>query len=219
MSDGLVSAAQPAAADLEPVLVNGQAARILMVDNYDSFTYNLVQYFGQLGCEVIERRNDDIGVEEAAGLGVHGIVVSPGPCTPAEAGQSVPLISGLAGRVPILGVCLGHQALGAAFGASVERAGVLMHGKTSDIDHDGQGLFQGLPQPLRVTRYHSLVVRNLPPELVVTATVHEAGEDVVMAMRHRDHPLYGVQFHPESILTQGGHRLLRNFLLDCQARA
>lgn len=219
MSEGLVTAAHPEAADLQPVLMNGQAARILMVDNYDSFTYNLVQYFGQLGCEVIVRRNDDITVEEAAALGVHGIVVSPGPCTPADAGQSVPLIKGLAGRVPILGVCLGHQALGAAFGASVERAGVLMHGKTSDIDHDGQGLFAGLPQPLRVTRYHSLVVRNLPPELVVTATVHEAGEDVVMAMRHRDYPLYGVQFHPESILTQGGHRLLRNFLLDCQARA
>ncbi len=208
-----VAAADPA--DLEPVLVGGTAARVVVVDNYDSFTYNLVQYLGQLGCELTVLRNDTFQPRDIAALAPHGIVISPGPCTPAEAGQSVPLVRELAGSIPILGVCLGHQAIGAAFGASVDRASVLMHGKTSRISHDGSGLFKGLPEPLTVTRYHSLIVRNLPAELRVTATVHEAGEDVVMAMEHVRLPLYGVQFHPESILTEGGHRLLRNFLRAC----
>lgn len=217
MSGALPSVAVAEPGDLLPVKMGPEAARILVVDNYDSFTYNLVQYLGQLGCQVTVRRNDEVDVASALELGPHGIVISPGPCTPAEAGQSVPIVQGLAGKVPILGVCLGHQAIGAAYGASVERANVLMHGKTSQVDHDGEGLFSGLPQPLTVTRYHSLIVRNLPAELRVTATVHEAGEDVVMAMQHRELPLYGVQFHPESILTQAGHRLLRNFLLACAA--
>lgn len=217
MSGALPSVAVAEPGDLLPVKMGPEAARILVVDNYDSFTYNLVQYLGQLGCQVTVRRNDEVDVASALELGPHGIVISPGPCTPAEAGQSVPIVQGLAGKVPILGVCLGHQAIGAAYGASVERANVLMHGKTSQVDHDGEGLFSGLPQPLTVTRYHSLIVRNLPAELRVTATVREAGEDVVMAMQHRELPLYGVQFHPESILTQAGHRLLRNFLLACAA--
>lgn len=212
MTVAIPSVAQADPADLEPVLLNGRAPRVLMVDNYDSFTWNLVQYLGQLGCELTVKRNDGFTVRDVLELDPDGIVISPGPCTPAEAGQSVPLVRELAGRIPILGVCLGHQAIGAAFGASVERARVLMHGKTSDIGHDGTGLFDGLPDPLTVTRYHSLVVRNLPAELRVTATVEEAGEEVVMAMEHVSLPVYGVQFHPESILTQGGHRLLRNFL-------
>ena len=205
-----VAAADPA--DLVPVTLKGAAPRILVVDNYDSFTYNLVQYLGQLGCELTVVRNDRFELADVTAMNPDGIVVSPGPCTPAEAGQSVPLIREFAGRIPILGVCLGHQAIGEAFGASVEPARVLMHGKTSRISHDGQGLYEGLPQPLTVTRYHSLVVRNLPPELEVTATVEEGGEEVVMGLKHRDLPVYGVQFHPESILTEGGHRLLRNFL-------
>lgn len=209
-----VAVAEPA--DLKPVSLRGAAPRILVVDNYDSFTYNLVQYLGQLGCDLTVVRNDRFGMAEIADMNPDGIVVSPGPCTPADAGLTVPLIREFAGRIPILGVCLGHQAIGEAFGASVEPARVLMHGKTSRISHDGTGLFEGLPQPLTVTRYHSLVVRNLPPELAVTATVAEAGEDVVMALKHRDLPVYGVQFHPESILTEGGHRLLRNFLTGLQ---
>ena len=212
MTGSIPTVAHADPADLVPVTVAGSAPKILVVDNYDSFTYNLVQYLGQLGCELTVVRNDRFELADVTAMNPDGIVVSPGPCTPAEAGQSVPLIRELAGRIPILGVCLGHQAIGEAFGASVEPARVLMHGKTSRISHDGQGLYEGLPQPLTVTRYHSLVVRNLPPELEVTATVEEGGEEVVMGLKHRDLPVYGVQFHPESILTEGGHRLLRNFL-------
>ena len=207
-----VAATDPA--DLVPVTVHGQAPRVLVVDNYDSFTYNLVQYLGQLGCELTVLRNDSFGLADVEELAPAAVVVSPGPCTPAEAGQSVPLIREFAGRIPILGVCLGHQAIGEAFGATVAPAPVLMHGKTSRITHDGQGLFSGLPQPLTVTRYHSLIVSDLPEELMVTASVDEAGGQTVMALRHRNLPVYGVQFHPESILTEGGHRLLRNFLLS-----
>ncbi len=212
MTGSIPTVAHADPADLVPVTVAGSAPKILVVDNYDSFTYNLVQYLGQLGCELTVVRNDRFELADVTAMNPDGIVVSPGPCTPAEAGQSVPLIREFAGRIPILGVCLGHQAIGEAFGASVEPARVLMHGKTSRISHDGQGLYEGLPQPLTVTRYHSLVVRNLPPELEVTATVEEGGEEVVMGLKHRDLPVYGVQFHPESILTEGGHRLLRNFL-------
>jgi len=184
---------------------------ILMIDNYDSFTYNLVQYFGELGEEVVVHRNDRITLAEVERLAPARIVISPGPCSPAEAGISVPLIQGFAGKIPILGVCLGHQAIGAAFGGNVVRSGYLMHGKTSAIFHDGKGLFSGLANPFEATRYHSLVVErgSLPPCLEITAWVEE-GE--IMGLRHREFPLYGVQFHPESILTRGGKDILRNFL-------
>lgn len=219
MNSGIPAVAAAEPADLVPVTLNGAAPRILVVDNYDSFTYNLVQYLGQLGCELTVVRNDRFELADVPAMNPDGIVVSPGPCTPVDAGLTVPLIREFAGRVPILGVCLGHQAIGEAFGAEVGPARVLMHGKTSRISHDGSGLFSNLPQPLTVTRYHSLTVRNLPAELVVTASVSEAGEAVVMGLRHRDLPVYGVQFHPESILTEGGHRLLRNFLTGLQPGA
>jgi anthranilate synthase component II len=184
---------------------------LLMIDNYDSFTYNLVQYFGELGEEVVVHRNDRITLAEVERLAPARIVISPGPCSPAEAGISVPLLKEFAGKIPILGVCLGHQAIGAAFGGNVVRSGYLMHGKTSAIFHDGKGLFSGLANPFEATRYHSLVVEraSLPPRLEITAWVEE-GE--IMGLRHRDFPLYGVQFHPESILTKGGKDILRNFL-------
>ena len=187
------------------------APRLLMIDNYDSFTYNLVQYLGELGAEVDVRRNDAVTLEEVAALGPDGVVISPGPCTPREAGVSVPLIERFAGRVPILGVCLGHQAIGAAFGGAVVRAGRIMHGKTSPILHDGRALFAGLPQGFAATRYHSLVIdpATLPPELERSAWTAE-GE--IMGVRHRTHFVEGVQFHPESILTVEGKRLLANFL-------
>jgi anthranilate synthase/aminodeoxychorismate synthase-like glutamine amidotransferase len=185
--------------------------RLLMIDNYDSFTYNLVQYLGELGAEVDVRRNDAVTLEEVAALGPDGVVISPGPCTPREAGVSVPLIERFAGRVPILGVCLGHQAIGQAFGGTVSRARKQMHGKTSRIHHDGRGVFEGLPQDFEATRYHSLVVvdQGLPADLEVSARA-EDGE--IMGLRHRRLPIEGVQFHPESILTGQGKALLRNFL-------
>lgn len=184
---------------------------LLMIDNYDSFTYNIVQYFGQLGEEVRVFRNDRITLEEIEAQHPERLVISPGPCSPEEAGISVAAIKHFAGKLPILGVCLGHQAMGAAFGGNVVRSVSLMHGKTSPILHDGRELFNGLPNPFQATRYHSLVVDRptLPACLEVTAWV-DNGE--IMGMRHRELPLWGVQFHPESILTEGGMDILRNFL-------
>lgn len=184
---------------------------LLMIDNYDSFTFNIVQYLAQLGEEVRVVRNDEISVADIAGLRPDRIVVSPGPCSPEEAGISVAAIRAYAGTIPLLGVCLGHQSIGAAFGGSVVRSVSLMHGKTSPIHHDGKELFAGLPNPFNATRYHSLVVERttLPDCLEVTAWV-ENGE--IMGMRHRELPVWGVQFHPESILTEGGMQLLDNFL-------
>jgi anthranilate synthase/aminodeoxychorismate synthase-like glutamine amidotransferase len=194
---------------------------ILVVDNYDSFTYNLVQYLGELGEEPRVIRNDAMTVDEVEHLGAEAIVLSPGPCTPAEAGICVPLVRRLGGQVPILGVCLGHQAIGAAYGGKVVRAprGV-MHGKTSLVRHDGTGLFAGLPSPLRVMRYHSLVVESatMPADLVVQATAID-DESEVHAVRHRDHPVWGVQFHPESIGTDHGRDVLKNFLVLARAGA
>ena len=187
---------------------------ILVVDNYDSFTYNLVQYLGELGEDLRVIRNDAMTVDEVAGINPEAIVLSPGPCTPAQAGICVPLIQAVGSRIPVLGVCLGHQAIGAAYGANVIRAprGV-MHGKTSLVTHDGDGLFAGLPNPLRVMRYHSLVVdrNSIPACLNVTATAAD-DESEVHGLRHREHPVWGVQFHPESILTDRGKDILTNFL-------
>jgi anthranilate synthase component 2 len=184
---------------------------LLMIDNYDSFTYNLVQYLGELGEEVSVFRNDEITLEQIEALHPSRIVISPGPCTPNEAGISVPLIQGFAGKLPILGVCLGHQSIGQAFGGKIVHAGQLMHGKTSDIRHKDAGVFRGLPNPLTATRYHSLVIekKSLPACLEVTAWTDD-GE--IMGVRHKDLPVEGVQFHPESILTDKGHELLANFL-------
>ena len=188
---------------------------ILVLDNYDSFTYNLVQYLGDLGTDPVVYRNDALGVQEALRLEPDAIVISPGPGVPASAGISIPLIRAAAGTTPILGVCLGHQAIGEAFGGRVVRATRLMHGKTTDVVHTGEGLFSSLPQPLRVMRYHSLVVapESLPAELEVTAWSSDrpTGEEI-MAVQHRSLPVYGVQFHPESIATEAGRDLLRNFL-------
>ncbi|MGA0892343.1 MAG: anthranilate synthase component II [Burkholderiaceae bacterium] len=188
--------------------------RLLMVDNYDSFTYNLVQYFGELGAQVQTIRNDDLSVDDALGLKPDGIVISPGPCSPAQAGISVALIQAVAARskpLPLLGVCLGHQAIGEAFGAKVLQAKRLMHGKTSKVEHLGRSVFSGLNNPLTVTRYHSLAVErtSLPSELEVTAWTDD---QEVMGLAHRQLPIHGVQFHPESILTEQGHELLQNFL-------
>ena len=184
---------------------------VLMIDNYDSFTYNIVQYLGELGAQVRVFRNDEITLEGIAQLAPDRLVVSPGPCSPAEAGISVEAIRHFAGKLPILGVCLGHQAIGAAFGAEVVRAQQLMHGKTSLVQHSGDGLFSGLPNPFTANRYHSLAVRraNCPPCLKVTAWT-EDGE--IMGLRHESLSVQGVQFHPESILTEHGHALLKNFL-------
>ena len=189
---------------------------LLMIDNYDSFTYNLVQYFGELGEEVRVIRNDELDVAAIAALQPARIVISPGPCTPNEAGVSLQVIEQLAGRVPILGVCLGHQGIGQAFGGKVVRAGQIMHGKTSLVHHLGEGVFKGLPSPFEATRYHSLVVAkdSLPDCLQITAwTEHADGSiEEIMGLRHRQLPIEGVQFHPESILTQHGHALLATFL-------
>jgi anthranilate synthase/aminodeoxychorismate synthase-like glutamine amidotransferase len=184
---------------------------ILLLDNYDSFTYNLAQYLGELGCQVEVHRNDRISVEQIARRKPERIVISPGPCTPQEAGISVEMVQKLAGKIPILGVCLGHQAIGAAFGGKIIRAPKLFHGKTSEIRHDGSGVFRGLPNPFTATRYHSLIVerKSLPAELQVTA---ETDDDIIMGMQHRQYPLMGVQFHPESVLTDSGKQLLKNFL-------
>ncbi|HPO19538.1 MAG TPA: aminodeoxychorismate/anthranilate synthase component II [Rubrivivax sp.] len=190
---------------------------LLMIDNYDSFTYNLVQYFGELGEDVRVFRNDQITLEGIAALRPDRLVLSPGPCTPAEAGICLDAITHFKGRLPILGVCLGHQAIGAALGGKVVRAGVQMHGKTSVIANDGRGVFAGLPQRFTVNRYHSLVIEraSLPAELEVSASAEDDGE--IMAVRHRElattrTPLEGVQFHPESIISEHGHALLRNFI-------
>ncbi|MET0154317.1 MAG: aminodeoxychorismate/anthranilate synthase component II [Candidatus Binatia bacterium] len=184
---------------------------ILMIDNYDSFTYNLVQYLGELGAEVVVRRNDAITLEEVSQMSPAAAVISPGPCTPKEAGISLALLSRFAGRFPMLGVCLGHQSIGAAFGAEIVRAERIMHGKTSPIEHDGRTIFAGLSNPFEATRYHSLLVRRdtLPGSLEVSAWTRE-GE--IMGLRHRELPIEGVQFHPESILTLEGKRLLESFL-------
>jgi anthranilate synthase/aminodeoxychorismate synthase-like glutamine amidotransferase len=190
-------------------------ARILVVDNYDSFVYNLVQYLGQLGAEPLVFRNDAISIAAALELGPDGLLVSPGPGRPEDAGCSPALVAAFASAgVPVLGVCLGHQCIGAVFGGSVVRHGV-MHGKTSSVTHDGRGVFTGLPDPLVATRYHSLVVAadSVPACLQVTAWAHEDG--AVMGLRHRDLPVEGVQFHPESILTDGGHRMMANWLASC----
>jgi anthranilate synthase/aminodeoxychorismate synthase-like glutamine amidotransferase len=188
---------------------------VFVLDNYDSFTYNLVQYLGELGAKIEVRRNDELTVEEVEALKPERILLSPGPCTPAEAGILVPLIRHMAGKVPILGVCLGHQAIGEAFGGDVIRARNLMHGKTSKVDHDGKGVFAGLPTPLTCTRYHSLIVAEdtLPAELEITArTPEQYGASIIMGLRHRTLPVEGVQFHPESVLTEGGRQMIRNFL-------
>ena len=185
---------------------------ILVIDNYDSFTYNLVQLLGELGAEPHVRRNDEISVEEVGALAPRALVLSPGPCAPAQAGVTVPVIRRWGGSIPMLGVCLGHQAIGQHFGGTVTRGG-LMHGKVSEIGHDGGGLFEGLPSPLSVMRYHSLVVEpaSLPESLeVVARAVHDPLE--IHALRHREHPVWGVQFHPESILTAHGKQMLANFL-------
>jgi anthranilate synthase/aminodeoxychorismate synthase-like glutamine amidotransferase len=188
---------------------------VFVLDNYDSFTYNLVQYLGELGAEVEVRRNDQVSIAEIEALRPERIVISPGPCTPADAGISVELIRHFAGKVPVLGVCLGHQAIGEAFGGKVVRAKNIMHGKTSRVEHDGKTIFKGLESPMTATRYHSLIVADdhLPPELEVSAhTVERDGTQVIMGLRHRKFAVEGVQFHPESVLTDEGKKLVRNFL-------
>jgi anthranilate synthase/aminodeoxychorismate synthase-like glutamine amidotransferase len=184
---------------------------ILLLDNYDSFTYNLAQYLGQMGQQLEVRRNDQITLDEIEELSPERIVISPGPCTPTEAGISVPLVERFAGKIPILGVCLGHQAIGAAFGGRVIRAPKIMHGKTSEIHHDGKTVFRGLPQNFQATRYHSLIVerKSLPRALEISA---ETADGTIMGLRHRKLRVEGVQFHPESVLTGSGFRLLENFL-------
>jgi anthranilate synthase/aminodeoxychorismate synthase-like glutamine amidotransferase len=184
---------------------------ILVIDNYDSFTYNLVQYLGEFGCEVLVHRNDQITLDEIEALAPERILISPGPCTPDEAGVCVPLIKRFAGKIPIFGVCLGHQSIGAAFGGDVIRNYRVMHGKTSEIKHFDIGVFKGLPNPMTATRYHSLVIKRetLPPCLEITA---ETAEGEIMGVRHREFAVEGVQFHPESALTVDGKQMLRNFL-------
>ena len=186
---------------------------VLMIDNYDSFTYNLVQYLGELGADVQVYRNDALTLEQIAAWKPEKIVLSPGPCTPSEAGICVPLIQRFAGKMPILGVCLGHQAIGQAFGGRIVRAARVMHGKLSEVRHRGAGVFSGLESPLTATRYHSLAIEraSLPPCLEITA---ESDDGEIMGVRHRDAAVEGVQFHPEAILTEQGHELLRNFLMQ-----
>jgi anthranilate synthase/aminodeoxychorismate synthase-like glutamine amidotransferase len=188
---------------------------VFVLDNYDSFTYNLVQYIGELGAKVEVRRNDQVTVEEIEAMKPERIVVSPGPCTPADAGISIDVIRHFATKVPVLGVCLGHQAIGEAFGGKIVRAKTLMHGKTSEVEHDGKTIFQGVASPMTATRYHSLIVResDLPKELEVSArTKDQDGNSVIMGLRHKKLPVEGVQFHPESVLTSDGKKLIKNFL-------
>lgn len=188
---------------------------IVLIDNYDSFTYNLVQYLGELGADVEVSRNDQVSVSDVEAMQPEKIVISPGPCTPREAGISVELIRRMAGKTPLLGVCLGHQAIGEAFGGRVVRAKNLMHGKTSQVEHDGKSIFRGLESPMTATRYHSLIVEreNLPSELEISAcSVERDGSSVIMGLRHRRLPIEGVQFHPESVLTTSGKQLIKNFL-------
>jgi anthranilate synthase/aminodeoxychorismate synthase-like glutamine amidotransferase len=184
---------------------------VFVLDNYDSFTFNLVQYMGELGADVVVRRNDELTPQEVEDLAPDRILLSPGPCTPQEAGISIDLIRHMAGKVPILGVCLGHQAIGAAFGGNVIRAPRLMHGKTSQVDHDGKTIFAGITTPMTCTRYHSLIVeeKGLPADLEISA---RTADGTIMGLRHRDYPVEGVQFHPESVLTSDGKRLIENFL-------
>ena len=184
---------------------------LLLIDNYDSFTYNLVHYLNELGAQTLVRRNDALSVQEAIGLKPEAVLLSPGPCTPDDAGICLPLLRGAPEDMPILGVCLGHQSIGQAYGGEVVRAKSIMHGKTSQIHHNGKGVFKGLPNPFTATRYHSLAVKRdtLPDELEVTAWTDD-GE--IMGFQHKSRPVYGVQFHPESIATEGGHQLLANFL-------
>jgi anthranilate synthase component 2 len=184
---------------------------VFVLDNYDSFTYNLVQYMGELGAEMTICRNDELTVEEVEALEPERLLLSPGPCTPQEAGILIPLIQRFAGKVPILGVCLGHQAIGAAFGGDVVRAPQLMHGKTSSVEHDGKSIFAGIESPMTCTRYHSLIVseETLPKELEISA---RSGDGIIMGLRHRRYPIEGVQFHPESVLTQDGKKLIKKFL-------
>jgi len=188
---------------------------VFVLDNYDSFTYNLVQYLGELGEKVEVRRNDQVSPEEIEAMQPSHVLISPGPCTPQQAGISIELIRYFTGKLPILGVCLGHQAIGAAFGGNVVRAPRLMHGKVSQIEHDGKTVFRNAPQPMTATRYHSLIVaeEGLPQELEISAETHEPdGTRVIMGLRHRKYPVEGVQFHPESVLTDSGRLLLKNFL-------
>ena len=192
---------------------------IFVLDNYDSFTYNLVQYIGEMGHEVVVRRNDQTTLEEIEQLAPERIVISPGPCTPQEAGISIDVIKHFAGKIPILGVCLGHQAIGAAFGGNVIRSANLMHGKTSEVEHDGKTIFRDIPSPMTATRYHSLVVeeKSLPAELEISATCRDRdGKRVIMGVRHRRYQVEGVQFHPESVLTSNGKRIIANFLPPCE---
>ncbi len=204
---------------MKPVFPRYNEFVVFVLDNYDSFTYNLVQYIGELGADVEVRRNDEVTVQEIEAMHPERIVLSPGPCTPQEAGISIELIRHFAGRVPykvpVLGVCLGHQAIGAAFGGQVVRARNLMHGKTSQVEHDGKTIFRGLPSPMTATRYHSLIVaeNGLPGDLEVSAwTRDQDGTRVIMGLRHRKFPVEGVQFHPESVLTDEGKKLVANFL-------
>ena len=188
---------------------------IVMIDNYDSFTYNIVQYLGELGQEVVVYRNDEITVDEVRALSPEFIVISPGPCTPDEAGISMDIVAQFAGKIPMLGICLGHQSLGQVYGGKIVRANQVMHGKTSEIRHTGQGVFRDLPNPFIATRYHSLVVQksSLPDCFEITAWTEKDGAiDEIMGLRHKENGVEGVQFHPESILTEHGHQLLQNFL-------
>jgi anthranilate synthase/aminodeoxychorismate synthase-like glutamine amidotransferase len=197
------------------IVVKLSLLMVFVLDNYDSFTYNLVQYIGELGHDVVVRRNDQITVDEIAELHPDRVVVSPGPCTPHEAGISIDVIKHFAGKVPVLGVCLGHQAIGAAFGGKVVRTHNLMHGKTSQVEHDGRNIFRGIPSPLVATRYHSLIVqeKDLPKELEISATcIDRDGTRVIMGLRHREFPVEGLQFHPESVLTEHGKQMMRNFV-------
>ncbi len=190
--------------------------KILVIDNYDSFTYNLVQYLGELGITPTVWRNDQFSLEDIDDLNPDGIVVSPGPCTPTEAGHSVEVIKRYSEKTPIFGVCLGHQSIGQAYGASVVRAPKIMHGKTSEIRHDGTASFKDLGESVTATRYHSLIVKDLPNVLEANAWVNDGGEEVIMGLRHKTYPVWGVQFHPESILTETGKQMLQNFLDVCK---